>query len=77
MDKQILRVWHNVNGDNHFHNVGSVKQAQEVINKWIKNDLMFDDIIFNAFGLEILENGEWSEYYNDDGLDIMELIDNE
>jgi len=29
----------------------------------------------NAGGLEVLEDGEWSEWYNDEGQDIDEVMD--
>lgn len=32
-------------------------------------------VVSNAQGCEVFEDGEWCEYYNDDGYDIRELSD--
>ena len=71
-----LRVWHIQNPPNHpMHwSVSSVEEARQKIQKLIQLDLKNTRIVSNAFGLEIQENDEWSEWYNDEGQDIMELV---
>lgn len=32
-------------------------------------------VVCNAQGCEVFEDGEWCEYYNDDGYDVRELSD--
>jgi len=58
-----------------YVNVKSIKEAIFVIKILIKRDLNDDRITDNAMGLEIYENDEWSEYYNDEGESIDDLLD--
>lgn len=71
------RVWHNSNlGSEAFHKmVETVDEGADVIKLLADYDNYLGDIIpANAQGLEVLEDGEWSEWYNDDGQDICELV---
>lgn len=72
-----MRVWLNRNGKNTFEQVESISEAKAIIRKAIAKDLKDDNVITNAFGFEVIEDGDWSEYYDNDGNDIMEAIDNE
>lgn len=71
------RVWLNRNKQNEFIVVGSRVEAKRVIRKAIEEDLKDDSIYFNAFGLERFEAGKWSEWYDNDGDDIMDIIEDE
>ena len=69
-----LRVWWSNNfGQRHFK-VDSVEQAKKLINELGNIELKDNSISWNASGLEELENGEWVEYYNEDGLDIKDIM---
>ena len=57
-----------------YHEVSSVNEAIEKIRQLTKEDLKNRDIIANAYGLEIFD-GEWSEYYDEEGRDINEIIE--
>lgn len=81
-----LRVWNSINFSKmNYYDVDNVEEAIFLINKLVEQQLTDSDITDNAFGLEefdksmIGENdGEcdgWCEYYNEDGLDIMEIMD--
>lgn len=65
-----LRVWyHNrvpSDGATHFE-VKNIEEAKLVINTLAERDLKDDRITDNAMGLEVFEDGEWSEYENEEG----------
>lgn len=72
-----LRVWYVKNPPRnpvHF-SVDSVEQAIVKINETTKRDLEDPCAIDNAFGLEICEEGDWTEYYDEKGKDILEIIE--
>ena len=60
----------------HF-DVNNVDEAIMVINTLIKRDLNDDRITDNMMGLEEFIDGDWSEYQNEEGMDINELIEEE
>ena len=78
-----LRVYHIQNGNMaHQLEVETPMQAIAHIELWADEDLKNPNIEFNAFGLEVfneedLDNGNagWSEWYNSDGEDIQEIMD--
>jgi len=72
-----LRVWWNRNGKQTTYKVNDVEDAKAIITELTNDDLNNDTVIWNAGGLEVYEDGEWSEWYSEEGLDIMEIIDNE
>lgn len=73
-----LRMWHNRNGVNEFHAVGSPEEAMKLIDSLSASDLKDDSVSFNAFGLEVYDESTgrlgWSEWYKD-GEDIIEIMD--
>ena len=70
-----LRAWWNRNSTQITKDVKTVEEAIKWINEQAELDLKDNNIIWNAGGLEEFEDGEWSEYYNEDGLDIKEIIE--
>ena len=78
-----LRVYHIQNGNMaHQLEVETPMQAIAHIELWADEDLKNPHVEFNAFGLEVfneedLDNGNagWSEWYNSDGEDIQEIMD--
>jgi hypothetical protein len=71
------RVWWVINPPTKvptYTYVKSVEEARQVITKEVELQLRDPNIWGNAFGLEVLEDGEWSEWYDDDGFDIMETL---
>lgn len=72
-----LRVWHvqNIPNKPDFYLVSCVEEAMALIDVLINNDLVDSSIESNALGLEDYD-GEflWTEYYNEDGQDIKELM---
>lgn len=58
-----------------YFNVKSLDEAKEKIDTLAKADLKDNGIGSNVFGLEEFVDGEWSEYYNDDGMDITEIME--
>ena len=78
-----LRVYHIQNGNMaHQLEVETPIQAIAHIELWADEDLKNPYVEFNAFGLEVfneedLDNGNsgWSEWYNSDGQDIEEIMD--
>lgn len=72
-----LRVWYVKNpprGPEHFP-VDSVEQAIAKINEMVNRDLEDPRVTDNAFGLEVSEDDEWTEYYDEIGNDILEIIE--
>jgi len=71
-----LRVWYVKNPPRDATNfsVLSIEAAKIKIHELTERDLEDEDIGSNAMGLEVFEDGEWTEYYNDQGQDIMELM---
>ena len=82
-----LRVWHIRNGNMaHQIEVESPIQAIALIEQWADEDLKNPNVEFNAFGLEVYDDTDlpeedkgteagWSEWYNSDGEDIQEIMD--
>ena len=58
--------------------VKNIKEAKIVLNTLTKRDLNDERITDNVMGLEEFtgnkQAGEWSEYYNEDGENIDEII---
>lgn len=70
------RVWWIINppGKPTWTFVPDIQAARELISKEIKIQLSDPNIWGNAFGLEVFEDGEWTEWYDDDGFDILETL---
>jgi len=70
-----LRVWYVKNPPRDAQNfsVPSIKAAKTKIRELTERDLEDEDVGSNAMGLEVFEDGEWIEYYDDQGRDIDEL----
>ena len=76
-----FRVWHIPQIPMHAFRVyvDSLKEAKLILETLAIYDLFqleykIKPDYSNASGLEIFENNEWSEYYDDDGCDIDEII---
>lgn len=70
-----LRVWWGRNFEQmEYHYVGTLEEAVRIYNMLADADLKNKKVTDNAGGLEICENGLWSEYYNDDGNAIDEIM---
>ena len=57
--------------------VKDVDEAKRIIKELKKEDLENPFVSCNAGGLKILEKREWSEYHDEEGRDILEIIENE
>jgi len=71
------RVWNFVNPpcDPDYYPVNSPKHGAGLINALANSQLLDESITDNAFGLEVFEGGEWTEWMDDDGNDIDYLCD--
>ena len=76
VDKK-LRVWHVKNPPRNpdYYSVDSVEQAIAKIKELEEKELRDSSIVINAFGLEICKDGEWTEYYDEKGKDIFNIIE--
>lgn len=74
-ENKKLRVWWNSNGDTEYFKVEDINDAIRTIKEKTDTDLRNDDIVWNAYGLEVFEDNDWQEYSNDDGEDIAEIIE--
>lgn len=74
-----LRVWHiaNVPGEPYHHYVQTPEEGAVVLRILRDYDLYLGEsaVYSNAGGLEVMEDGEWCEWCNEDGYDINEVID--
>lgn len=72
-----LRVYFMINMNRHMcHNyVESPEEAIRVINYEANRQLEAEHIHDNVFGLEVFEDGDWSEWYSEIGDDIMTTMD--
>jgi hypothetical protein len=82
MDENMkLKVWTIVNVPNHPVRipVDSIDEAKALIRKLVQEQLQDDYIVSNAFGLEEWDelDKEWLEWEDNDGFDIMAVIDQE
>lgn len=68
------RDWADGRKTTEYYEVSSVNEAIKKISQLTREDLK-KDIIANACGLEIFEDGKWSEYYDEEGRDINEIIE--
>jgi len=77
MTTKELRVWwiRNVPNKPIHYQVKDIDEAKKKINELTQDDLKNKFVEDNVGGLEIFENEEWSEYYNDEGQDIMKIMD--
>lgn len=57
--------------------VNSPAKAKKLIDKLALEQLKDESIMFNAFGLEVYEDGEWSEWYDENGDGIDEAVEAE
>ena len=73
-----LRVYRHTNKQSIEENVENIQEAIDFINEWSAKDLKDNSIEWNAFGLEEFnpDSNEFEEYYNENGEDILEIIDN-
>jgi hypothetical protein len=77
MTEGSLRVWaiRNVPNAPTYQDVATPAEGLEVAKKWVKADLANPSIESNAFGMEIFEDGEWTEWYDDQGQSLDDLLD--
>lgn len=71
-----LRVWNIINppaAPIRFP-VDSPEEGARLIEKLANQQLQHDHIFANAFGLEVFEDGDWCEWYSDEGQDIDEFV---
>ena len=57
-----------------YFKVNDVEEAKKKIEELTQEDLKNKLVEDNVGGLEIFEDGKWSEYYNEDGNDIMQIL---
>ncbi len=72
-----LRVWWNRNGKQTTYKVNTVEEAIKKLDELANADLKNKYVSWNAGGLEVLEDGEWCEWYDENGNDIEDLMNNE
>jgi len=73
-----LRVWNVINPPNKpaYYPVSTPQEAYKKIVELSAVQLMNPNVFSNAFGLEVFEDGEWSEWYNEYGEDVSEAFEN-
>ena len=73
------RVWNIINPPSKpmFYPVSTLQEGARLINDLASAQLKDGWIQSNAFGMECVEDGEWSEWYNELGDGILEVADAE
>ena len=79
--KATLRVWHipQVPGKPFHVEVATPEEGAKLIRVLADYDMFqyrhsIKPDYCNASGLEVLENGEWTEWYDDEGQEISDLL---
>lgn len=84
--KYPMRVWHWYRGEEdmlgfefriNYYGANSVDEARYIIGVLGQGDLENLAIQANAFGLQIQDGVSWTEWLDEEGQDIMEVIDDE
>lgn len=72
-----LRVWEilNVPNDPNYYFVETIEEAMKVIRNKSERALKSNKISSSVYGLEVFENGDWCEWYDEEGNDIDYLLD--
>lgn len=72
-----LRVWWITNppSEPEYLLVQSVEEAAEKLDQLAQRDLRDPNVVSNVGGLEIFEEGDWHEYYDDQGRDIRAIME--
>ena len=72
-----LQVWwvRNPPRPAEYHEVSDPLDAAAKLKDLAERDLRTTWVISNAGGLEVFEDGEWTEWYNEEGQDIDEAFD--
>ena len=71
-----LHVWWVTNPPNlaQYYPVESVEEAMGKLKELTDAELLDSSVYSNAGGLEVFEDGGWTEYYDDEGRDIDEIM---
>jgi hypothetical protein len=71
----VYRVWSITNPPNvvTYHDVASPEEGIRLIEKLANGQLRRAPILCNVFGLEVCEDGEWSEWHDEEGRSVGEL----
>lgn len=74
-----LRVWNVVNppGKPYLFPVESPEEGARTIKRLAAQQLRDPNVYSNAFGLLVLEDGEWTEWYDEEGRDVDEAFGEE
>lgn len=72
-----LRIYFNSTGAVRYYSVKDIEEAVYLFKKLAQGDLTNSDIAFNIIDLEIYnsEDSEWETYYNEDGWDFKEVLE--
>lgn len=74
MKQGDLRIYNIINLPNmpEYYPVKDIHHAKELIDALAKSQLLDETIISNVFGLEVFEDGDWTDWYDEDGRDLDE-----
>lgn len=76
--KTEFRIWRATEQGTVYYSVSCVQEARLLINHYARHDLARPDVTWNAFGLEERgPDGEWYEWYDDQGRGVTMLEEEE
>jgi hypothetical protein len=72
-----LRVWwvRNIPGEAKFYPVATVEEAKATVKRLTLQDLADPTVHSNTYGVEEYEDGDWHEYYDSEGRNIDDLME--
>ena len=71
---KTMRVWWYSNDKTTYYYIDTIDDARIIIDVLALRELQDETIIFNTYDVEVLEDGEWSSWYDEDGNDADEYF---
>ena len=77
-ETKTMRVWWNTGGGlTTYYYIDKIEDAKIITDILSIRELDDESIGFNAYGVEVLEDDEWNEWYSEEGLDAQEHFESE
>jgi len=77
-ETKTMRVWWNTGGGlTTYYYIDKIEDAKIITDILSIRELYDESIGFNAYGVEVLEDDEWNEWYSEEGLDAQEHFESD
>lgn len=64
---KTMRVWWSSNGKSTYYYIDKIDDARIILDVLALREVDDDSVILNMSDVEVLEDGEWSSWYSEDG----------